>query len=68
MNGSSGAAIANWFASYSDSTTQIVTASNTPTVITYDTTEIANGIILDFGQQIRYPYAGIYEIGYSLQI
>jgi ubiquinol-cytochrome c reductase cytochrome c1 subunit len=33
-----------------------------------NTVELSNGIALDFGQQVRYPYAGIYKVGYSLQL
>ena len=58
----------NYYASYSDSTTQVVSAANTPTVITYNTTEIQNGFTLVSNSQIKANYSGIYEFGYSLQI
>ena len=67
-SGSSGAGVANYYASYSDSTTQIVSAANTPTVITYNTTEIQNGFTLVSNSRITAQYNGIYEFGYSLQI
>jgi hypothetical protein len=67
IDGSSGASIANWYGSFSDSTTQTITAANTPTAITYNTVEISNGIAIS-GSQIQYQHTGIYEIGYSLQI
>jgi hypothetical protein len=67
IDGSSGASIANWYGSFSDSTTQPITAANTPTAITYNTVEISNGIAIS-GSQIQYQHTGIYEIGYSLQI
>lgn len=67
-SGTSGAGVANWYASYSSSVTQVVTAADTPTVITYDTVEIENGISLVSNSRITIQYSGIYEFGYSPQI
>jgi hypothetical protein len=67
IDGSSGASIANWYGSFSSSQTQVVTAANTPTAISYNTVEISNGTTIS-GSQIGFQHTGIYEIGYSLQV
>lgn len=58
----------NYYASFSDSGTQVVTSSNTPTVWSANTTEISNGIYIQDGTKITVSNSGIYEIGYSAQI
>jgi hypothetical protein len=59
---------ANYYGSFSDTTTQPVTGVSTPTVWTYNTTELSNGISVVNGSQIKVNNKGVYEIGYSAQI
>ena len=59
---------ANYYASFSDTTTQVVSGSNIATVWRYNTTEISNGISVVDNTKITVQNTGIYEIGYSAQI
>lgn len=60
------------YGSFSSSVTQLQTGgvANTPTVITYDTVEIANGAALVPGSpsQIRVSRTGVYKMLYSIQL
>ena len=67
IDGSSGASIANWYGAFTSTATQVVTAANTPTAITYTNDEYSNGIVFS-GSQLTVQHTGIYEIAYSLQI
>jgi hypothetical protein len=67
IDGSSGASIANWYGAFTSTATQVVTAANTPTAITYTNDELSNGIVYS-GSQLTVQHTGIYEIAYSLQI
>ena len=58
----------NYYGSFSDTTTQPVTGINTPTVWTYNTTELSNGISVVNSSQIKVTNKGVYEIGYSAQL
>jgi hypothetical protein len=58
----------NYYASFSNTTNIIVSGTNIPTVWTYNTTEISNGIIVEDNSKIKVLNDGIYEIGYSGQI
>lgn len=55
------------YAAFSSSNTQIVTAANTPTVIIYNTLEVAAGGISYSGSQITVPTTGDYSILTSIQ-
>jgi hypothetical protein len=55
------------FISASDSTDQLATASDTPTVITWDTFEGGNGFTLNAPGSATALVSGIYKITYSLQ-
>jgi len=55
------------FISASDSTDQLATASNTPTVVTWDTLEGGNGFTLNAPGSATASVSGIYKITYSLQ-
>ena len=66
-DGSSGAAIANWYAAYSSNIDHVQPAGNTPVAVTFQTTELENGIVLDVNQQIRAVHNGVYEISYTVQ-
>ena len=59
---------ANYYGSFSDTTTQPVSGSSTPTVWTYNTTELSNGISVSGNSRILVNNKGIYEIGYSAQL
>jgi collagen type VII alpha len=59
---------ANYYASFSDNTNQVVSGANTPTVWRYNRTELSNGISLSGGTKIVVQNTGVYEIGYSAQI
>jgi hypothetical protein len=67
IDGSSGASIANWYGAFTSTATQVVTAANTPTAITYTNDEYSNGIVFS-GSQLTVQHTGIYEIAYSLQV
>jgi hypothetical protein len=55
------------YISASDSTDQLATASNTPTVITWNTLEGGNGFTLNAPGSATALVSGIYKITYSLQ-
>ena len=58
----------NYYGSFSDTTTQPVSAADTPTAWSANTTELSNGIYIQNGSKITVSNDGIYEIGYSAQI
>lgn len=53
--------------SASDSTDQYATASNTPTIVKWNTLETAKGFILNPGNYAVAVYDGVFKIDYSLQ-
>jgi hypothetical protein len=55
------------YISASDSTDQLATASNTPTVVTWNTLEGGNGFTLNAPGSATALVSGIYKITYSLQ-
>jgi hypothetical protein len=55
------------FIEASDSTTQYATASNTPTIVKWDTTSLGGGFTLNVGNTATAQFTGIYKITYSLQ-
>ena len=59
---------ANYYGSFSDSTTQTVSGANIASVWKYNTTELSNGISISGNSQIKVANKGVYEIGYSAQI
>ena len=59
---------ANYYGSFSNNGDLPVSGANTPTVWTYDTTEISNGIVIENNSQIKINNTGVYEFGYSPQI
>jgi hypothetical protein len=56
------------YISASDSTDQLATASNTPTVVTWNTLESGNGFTLNAPGSATALVSGIYKITYSLQL
>jgi hypothetical protein len=55
------------FASYIDTTTQSLSGSNTPTVISYNTVVIESGITLSDSTKITVVKPGVYSVGISMQ-
>jgi hypothetical protein len=68
INTSGGGGISFPFISASDSTDQLATASNTPTVVTWNTLESGNGFTLNAPGSATAEVSGIYKITYSLQL
>jgi hypothetical protein len=62
-----GAGFAFPYISASDSTDQLATASNTPTVIKWNTLESGNGFTLNAPGSATALVSGVYKITYSLQ-
>lgn len=67
LGSSGGAYLQLPFISASDSTDQLATASNTPTVVTWNTLEGGNGFTLNAPGSATASVSGIYKITYSLQ-
>jgi hypothetical protein len=63
-----GGTLQNYYGSFSDTTNQAVSAANTATAWSANTTEISNGIYIQNGSKITVSNTAIYEIGYSAQI
>jgi hypothetical protein len=59
---------ANYYGSFSDTTTQPILSADTPIAWTYNTTELSNGISVVNNSRIKVANKGVYEIGYSAQI
>jgi hypothetical protein len=55
------------FASYYDTTTQSLSGSNTPTVISFNTVVIESGITLSDSTKITVSIPGVYSVGISMQ-
>jgi len=68
LNTSGGGGISFPFISASDSTDQLATASDTPTVVTWNTLEGGNGFTLAAPGTATAEVSGIYKITYSLQL
>jgi len=59
-----------YYAQFSDSTTQVVDGISVPTLWSFNTTEISNGIHVDplDTTKIYFDYAGTYRIAFSAQL
>ena len=57
-----------YYGSFYDTTTQTLSAVNTPKAMTYDTTAEANGVSIVSSSQIKFTYAGTYNIQFSAQL
>ena len=55
------------FAAYIDTTTQPLSGSNIPTVISFNTIVIESGITLSDSTKITVPRPGVYSVGISMQ-
>ena len=59
-----------YYGSFYDTTTQTLSAANTPTVITLNTTSESNSVTIDstYKSRIKFTYAGTYNIQFSAQV
>lgn len=67
LSGTGGASLSLPFIAASDDTDQLATASNTPTVVTWNTLDAGNGFTLNPPGSATALVSGIYKITYSLQ-
>jgi len=58
----------SYHGAFHDSTDQTAATANTGTLVTFDTTDISNGVTLVSGSQIKMSYAGTYNIQWSVQL
>ena len=56
------------YGSFYDTTTQIALGNNTPTPMTYNTTDFSNGISIVNNSRISVSQSGIYNIQFSAQL
>jgi hypothetical protein len=68
LNTSGGGGISFPHIAASDNTDQLATASNTPTVVTWNTLDSSNGFTLTAPGTATAEVSGIYKITYSLQL
>jgi hypothetical protein len=68
LSGTGGASLSLPFIAASDSTDQLATASNTPTVVTWNTLDGGNGFTLNAPGSATALVSGVYKITYSLQL
>jgi hypothetical protein len=67
LSGTGGSSLSLPFIAASDSVDQLATASNTPTVVAWDTLEGGNGFTLNAPGSATALVSGVYKITYSLQ-
>jgi hypothetical protein len=68
LSGTGGSSLSLPFIAASDSTDQLATASNTPTVVAWNTLEGGNGFTLNAPGSATALVSGVYKITYSLQL
>jgi hypothetical protein len=68
LSGTGGSSLSLPFIAASDSTDQLATASNTPTVVTWNTLDGGNGFTLNAPGSATALVSGVYKITYSLQL
>jgi len=68
LSGTGGSSLSLPFIAASDSTDQLATASNTATVVTWNTLEGGNGFTLNAPGSATALVSGVYKITYSLQL
>ena len=56
----------NPYGAFEDTTDQTATA-NTATVMTFNTTDFSNGVVVESGSKLRVSQAGIYNLQFSVQ-
>jgi hypothetical protein len=68
LSGTGGSTLSLPYIAASDSTDQLATAANTPTVVTWNTLEGGNGFTLNAPGSATALVSGVYKITYSLQL
>jgi hypothetical protein len=68
LSGTGGSSLSLPFIAASDSTDQLATASDTPTIVTWNTLDSGNGFTLNPPGTATALVSGIYKITYSLQL
>jgi hypothetical protein len=68
LSGTGGSTLSLPFIAASDSTDQLATASDTPTVVTWNTLDGGNGFTLNAPGSATALVSGVYKITYSLQL
>ena len=68
LSGTGGSSLSLPFIAASDSTDQLATASDTPTVVAWNTLEGGNGFTLNAPGSATALVSGVYKITYSLQL
>ena len=68
LSGTGGSSLSLPFVAASDSTDQLATASDTPTVVAWNTLEGGNGFTLNAPGSATALVSGVYKITYSLQL
>lgn len=68
LSGTGGSTLSLPYIAASDSTDQLATASNTPTVVTWNTLDGGNGFTLNAPGSATALVSGVYKITYSLQL
>jgi hypothetical protein len=68
LSGTGGSTLSLPFIAASDSTDQLATAANTPTVVTWNTLDAGNGFTLNAPGSATALVSGVYKITYSLQL
>ena len=56
------------YGAWQDTTNQTAAAANTAYAITYNTTDVTDGITLTSGSRLTVPMAGLYNLQFSLQL
>jgi hypothetical protein len=57
-----------YYGSFYDTTTQTAAAINTAYPVTFNTTVINNGVLIESSSHIKFAYDGIYNIQFSAQV
>jgi hypothetical protein len=68
LSGTGGSTLSLPFIAASDNTDQLATASDTPTVVTWNTLDAGNGFTLNAPGSATALVSGVYKITYSLQL
>lgn len=55
------------YGSFQDSTTQTIASTTTAYVVTYNTTDFADGVSIVDGSKIKVDYSGLYNLQFSIQ-
>jgi hypothetical protein len=68
LSGTGGSSLSLPYIAASDNTDQLATASNTPTIVTWNTLDSGNGFTLNAPGSATALVSGVYKITYSLQL